>query len=233
MKNSWPERHYIDLFAGAGHARIDDTDEIVQTSAILAATVRDPFTKLHLCERDPTNAAALKIRLGRLDPSPTSLVTMADANEAIHKVLENVPAGALSVAFADPFGLHLDFETVRAIAHRRCDLIILLADNMDALRNWAAYYDKNPNSNLDRFMGEGGWRDTLANSPTNQRAERLRARYFERLKSLRYSHIDSVSIQNDHGNDIYSLVYASRSSVGLKFWREARAVSEDGQRFLF
>lgn len=87
-----------------------------------------------------------------------SYVVCGDANEHISHLLDRVPPkDALCVAFADPFGLHLDFSTVRHIADRRCDLIILLADNMDALRNWATYYDDNPDSTLDRFMGEPGW----------------------------------------------------------------------------
>lgn len=136
------------------------------------------------------------------------------------------------MAFADPFGLHLDFETVCKLAECRCDLIILLADNMDALRNWATYYMDNPDSTLDRFMGEQGWRELLSGTSTDRQARALRERYQSRLGELGYKHFAHERVQNSRGHDIYTLLYSSRSKVGLKFWHEAAKVDEGGQRRL-
>jgi len=148
--------------------------------------------------------------------------------------LEGIPAqGALSVAFADPYGLHLDYETVRTIAAKRCDLIILLADNMDALRNWATYYMNNPKSSLDRFMGEPGWRDILEKASSDRMAQALRERYEDRLRALGYEYFAHERVRNSKGTKLYTLVFASAHPTGLRFWRAAAAVDEGGQRKLF
>ena len=234
MKNKWPERHYVDLFAGAGKVRLRDGGEILFGSPMLAATVSDRFTKIHLCEKNPERVAALRARMSTIVDPGRLAIWEGDANSIIDKILADVPRRkALCITFADPYGLHFDFKTVSRIAQRRSDLIILMADNMDALRNWAAYYRDNPNSTLDRFMGEPGWRDIMQKASPGKQAERLRSRYFERLASLGYQHFAFERIQNTQGGDLYSLVYASRSKVGLKFWKEAASVDEGGQRSLF
>jgi hypothetical protein len=106
---------------------------------------------------------------------------------------------------------------------------VLLADNMDALRNWATYYVNDPASTLDRFMGEPGWRDVLAQSSNDRQAERLRTHYCKRLESLGYKHFGFERVQNTMGRDIYTLVYASRHPRGLDFWQKAQSVDEGGQ----
>jgi three-Cys-motif partner protein len=234
MKFKWPERHYIDLFAGAGFARIKDSDELVMSSAVLAANSVDPFTSIRVCEADSLRHSALVARLRPAEQASQVIAVRGDANACITELIAGIPSsGSLSVAFADPYGLHLDFETVEALASVRADLIVLLADNMDALRNWATYYLDNAGSNLDRFMGEPGWRELLSQTPSDKQAEALRKRYEERLRTLGYAHFGHERVMNDKGHDIYSLVYASRNAKGLEFWEKARAVDEGGQRSLF
>lgn len=104
---------------------------------------------------------------------------------------------------------------------------------MDALRNWAKYDLDNPTSNLDTFMGEPGWRDALLNAATDQQARAIREHYQRRLMTLGYKHFASERVQNDHGSDIYTLLYASRHPTGLSFWHKAVSVDEGGQRSLF
>lgn len=231
MKKKWPERHYVDLFAGAGAARIRDTDEVVMSSALLAATVPDSFTALHLCDSSAENIEALRSRINHVDANDRAFIELGDANVLIDRILNRIPdRGALSVTFADPFGLHFDFDTARAIAKKQSDLIILLADDMDIIRNWVAYYDCNPDSSLDRFMGEPGWRDMLRSTPPERQAEAIRTKYQSQLRTLGYAHFASARVQNTGGRNIYSLVYASRSAVGLKFWNQAASIDEAGQR---
>jgi three-Cys-motif partner protein len=233
MRSKWREIHYVDLFAGAGFARVKDSREVVATSAVLAANVRFPFTQLHLCDEATANAASLRARLTTLKNPPR--IVQGDANSVIDSLIQPIPKrDALCVTFADPFGLHLDFKTVTRIGEIKSDLIVLLADNMDALRNWATYYLSNPASNLDRFMGEPGWRDLLKQTPTDQQAQALRKRYQDRLRSVcGYQHFAYETVQNSHGRDIYKLLYASRHETGIKIWNGISRIDESGQRKLF
>lgn len=230
MKHKWRERHYVDLFSGSGKAAIRGSDEIVLASPLLAATVIDHFTQVHTCDKNSGRVEALRRRLSATEQARPAQVIEGDANEAIDQVLALIPdRGALTLAFIDPYGLHIDFSTIAKLSARRADLVVLLADNMDALRNWATVYQAD-NSLLDRFMGEPGWRELLG-GPGDQ-AERLRVRYEERLGSLEYQHFAHERILNTRGSDIYTLVYASRSPVGLQFWNRAASVDERGQRRL-
>ncbi|MFG0291737.1 MAG: three-Cys-motif partner protein TcmP [Phycisphaerales bacterium JB050] len=235
MKRKWPQRHYIDLFAGAGFSKLKDSGEIVCGSPLLAANVTDPFTHIHAFEVDRERASALSARLGVL-PEERQTVTCCEASDAVPILAKRIPRrGALCLTFIDPYGLHIDFATIAALTSGiNTDLIVLMADNMDALRNWAKYYINNPDSNLDRFMGEPGWRSLLEASPSDSKAERLRDAYLAKLGTeLGFVHTDSVRVQNSQGRDIYTLLYASRSPKGLEFWSKAKAVDESGQRSLF
>lgn len=234
MKDKWPERHYIDLFASAGLARVRGTNEIVRSSALIAATVPHSFTSLQFCEKDERKASALTQRLDALGVLDRARVLCGDVNQLIDDILSPVPdRRALNVVFADPYGLHLDFETVGKIAAKRCDLIILLADNMDALRNWGTYYAGNPDSTLDRFMGESGWRELLLSAGGDRVAQTFRERYQQRLQELGYSHFAHERVKNTRGADIYTLLFASRHPMGLKYWSGASTVDEGGQRRLW
>lgn len=233
MKDKWGELHYIDLFSGAGLAKIRGSGEVVQGSPLIAASVKFPFAKVHLCDRDDANCDALEMRLAAQGAKSRTRVVRGDANQVIDELLAGVPQrDALCVTFADPFGLHLDFATVRKLVTRKTDLVILMADNMDALRNWNAYYYDNPNSNLDRFMGQPGWRDLLNGSPTDG-AFRLRAQYRDQLKSLGFTDFAEERVQNQQDRDIYTLLYATKNPAGIKIWQGISAVDERGQRRLF
>ena len=50
MKYKWHQRVYIDLYAGAGYARVKGTKKILKGSPILALTVTHPFDKYIFCE---------------------------------------------------------------------------------------------------------------------------------------------------------------------------------------
>lgn len=230
MRDKWAELHYIDLFAGAGIARIKTTGELVYTSSLLAARVKYPFTQLHLCDREVNNTTALAKRLSSYSLPRTPKVYTGDANEKIQELLAAVPRrNALCMTFADPFGLHFDFTTAKAVAGLQSDLLILVADSMDALRNWAPYYLDNDKSPLDRFMGDRTWRDLLKSSSGDQQASRLRQMYRNNLETLGYAHFAEVRVQNSKDVDIYTLLYASKSKAGIKIWDGISKKDEGGQ----
>ncbi len=233
MRNRY-RLHYIDLFCGSGLARIKGTGEVVAGSPLIAANLRFPFHHLHLCDAAPSNIRALKERLAEHDLLNPPIVLEADANEAIGELLSG--AGeyqSLSVAFVDPFGLHLDFETIRTLAQSaRADLIILFADSMDALRNLKLYWDDPEQaSNLDRWMGTNEWRGALEGLGPEERGRTLRKFYEDRLSSeLGYEHFEQVFIENSRRREIYSLIFASKHERGAQLWRGIAEKGPGGQR---
>jgi three-Cys-motif partner protein len=136
------------------------------------------------------------------------------------------------LAFLDPYGLHLEFETPRKLSDIRADLIIFFPDRIDALRNWEMHYLKDPDSNLDRCLGAGAeWRSILNATPSDRLAEVLRKLYIDQIRSLGYCEFEYQRI-NMKGHPLYVLIFCSRSDFAAKLWRSISTKESDNQRRL-
>ena len=51
MKEKWEERVYIELYAGAGYAKIQHSTRTIAGSPIQALLLEDPFDKYIFCEK--------------------------------------------------------------------------------------------------------------------------------------------------------------------------------------
>ncbi len=232
MKNKkWEGLHYIDLFAGAGIERLEDSNTLDWQSSLIAAQSPHPFTRLHLCESNKNKYEALCQRIAKFRPD--SQILQGDANEKVTEILDAIPSKTLSLAFLDPFGLHLDYDTLQKLARRRVDFIIFFPDHLDALRNWERNYFGKPNSNLDRCLGKGAnWREIIDKTPQNQLAEQLKKLYVSQIKNLGYSHIEYQRITLKNGHPLYLLLFCSQSPLAAKLWRNISQKQPDGQRLL-
>ncbi len=230
MKNKWAGLHYVDLFAGAGIEKLRNSGRLDWGSPMIAAQTRFPFTKLHLCESDTQKYEALKSRIDRIRPG--SQILYGDAKEKIFDIVRDIPDGTLSLAFLDPYGLHMEMSMLEVLAKKRTDLIIFFPDRLDALRNWEAYYLENPESNLDHCFGTGvDWRSKLKHLPPDKHSEELRNIYINEIKNkLGYTHFDFERITTVTGQPIYYLIFCSRHEVATKLWRKIASKKPDGQR---
>ncbi len=231
MRDKW-ELHYIDLFAGAGIERLRDSNELDWGSPLIAAQAPSPFGLLHLCEKDGGKFAALKARVERFRPD--SQLIHGDANENVHEIVARIPTKrTLSLAFLDPYGLHLDYETLKSLSAIRADLIIFFPDHLDALRNWERNYLDNPRSNLDRCLGPGGnWRSLLEKAPPEHQAERLRDLYVRQLQErLGYTHFEYQRICYKQ-HPLYLLILCARHPRAAEFWRKIAQIGPNGQRHM-
>ncbi len=230
MRNKqWDSLHYIDLFAGAGMARLKESGRLDWGSPLIAAHTDPPFDVLHLCEERPDMFTALKRRLEAVDFTGKLQLVPGDANERVHDIVAEIPRGSLSLAFLDPYGLHLDYETVRVLAERRCDLVVYFPDRLDALRNWKMNYHDDRRSNLDRVLGPNAdWRAIFKAMPRPSYAEQLRKLYEKQLRLLGYRFLDHERIYS-RGSPIYQLVFCSRHHLGADIWRRVAKKKPDGQ----
>jgi three-Cys-motif partner protein len=231
MREKWRGLHYIDLFAGAGIERLKISRALEWGSPMLATRTRFPFSRLHLCEKSEVKYEALTMRVSRVRSN--SQIVCGDANERIDEIIREVPTkGTLSLAFLDPYGLHLEFETLRKLSDIRADLIIFFPDHLDALRNWEQHYLRDSDSNLDRCLGAGAdWRSSLDTTPTERLAEVLRNLYIEQIRSLGYCEFEHQRISMK-GHPLYMLIFCSRSKLAAKLWRGISDKESDNQRRL-
>lgn len=231
MRKKWKALHYIDGFAGPGRCKIKESGEFRDGSPIIAARTRYPFTRLHLCDKDRSCIDALSARIAALGLSDSTEFRCGDANVEIPKIVESIPQrDTLSLAFLDPTGLHLHFDTLAAIATRQVDLILFFPDRIDALRNWERYYYVDSNSNLDRVLGpDCDWRTALRSAPNHQHPEILRKLYEQQLEKLEYLHRDYQRISFEQ-RPYYILIFCSKHPLGAELWRKTTQKHADGQR---
>ena len=149
----------------------------------------------------------------------------------------------MTLAFIDPKGLDIKFETVSKLSQARADLVVLFADAYDISRNDETYYRDNPNSKLDEVLGPGSeWRARLDSHPSRSSTDKRKLYaeiYKDQLrKLLGYTEFDDQVMSSARGRlgppmPLYRLIYASKNKLGLKFWRDAKKEDAGGQRQLF
>ena len=223
---------YVDLFSGPGVCTIRGTGERVPGSPLIAAHARKPFTRILLAEQDEELAAACCMRMKSAVDVSRYRMFEGDCNARVADIARAIPDGALTLVFADPAGLDLDFETVRTLSRLgNVDLLILLADAMDAVRNLRTYME--PGSKMDRFLGPDSlWRERLSGLTGAVLRARLRGLYEEQLQRLGYGHFAQKTISGERG-PLYKLVFASKHKLGLRFWEEAARKYRSGEQDLF
>ena len=228
---------YVDLFAGPGVCTIRGTNERCPGSPLIAAGAPKPFTKILLCEKDKVLADACESRLAERLPAGQFGMFAGDCNSRIDELCSEIPPRALTLAFLDPTGLHLWFETVQTLSRcGRVDLLILLPDAVDIMRNVDQLYFEQPDSNLDRVLGpDSNWREAKAKLESTEPSveRRLYASIYE-LQLRRhagYKHFAEEVIQGPHG-PLYRLIYATKHPRGIDFWDKSIKKEFGGQQRL-
>lgn len=223
---------YVDLFAGPGVCTLRDSGTRIPGSPLIAAHAPKPFTRILLAELDPNAAAACRVRMDKTDAASSYRLFEGDCNTRIAEIARDIPRRALTLVFADPSGLDIDYETVASLSRRgNVDLLILLADAMDAVRNLAHYME--PGSKMDRFLGpDSGWRERLKGLRGAALRQALRSLYEKQLRRLGYQHFAHKTIRGERG-PLYKLVFASKHELGLDFWHKAARKHRSGQQDLF
>lgn len=228
---------YVDLFAGAGVCTPKESKERLPGSILIAANMAKPFTRIVACEAVEEIADACRARLAATPVASRCHVLTGDCNERIGQVVDLIPAGSLTLAFIDPNGLDAKFATIAALSeHRNVDFVMLFADAYDIPRNLEQHYRRDRNSKLDQVLGPNSrWRERLDELPNPTGANKrnlFRRIYEEQVRDhLGYMHIRHKAIESPNG-PIYTLVYASKHKLGLKFWDEALKKEASGQRML-
>ncbi len=238
MKDKW-DLCYIDLFAGCGKCRVRETGEEIDGSALIALKLKYPFKKYFLVDLNPNALYALRERIkGSLVENRVSLKE-GDCNEKVNEIIKEIPQrGCLCLSLIDPTGLHIKFETIKTLTqNRRMDLIITFPEGMAIKRNLDQFL-KQDDSLLDGFMGDKNWRklyeDELSGLDIHYRRKRFIDLYREKLKGIGYKEIkstDEILIKSSEKKlPLYYLLFASKSTLGLKFWSKVREIEPSGQQ---
>lgn len=237
MKNKWPCRVYVDLFAGAGRSKLRESGAIVPSSPLLALGIRDPFDKYVFCDADPVKLDALRQRVEREYPNAKVDYVDRDVNESVDEVLAKIPLhrtgyGVLTFCFADPYGLrNLRFATLKRLSERLVDCLVLIPSGMEARRFWEELNEPD-NPTLDVFLGTTSWREEAKTTKLNP-LDFVTDQFGRRMATLGYRYAglsEALLVRSTAKNlALYDLVLFSRSKLGERFWREARKYATDQQ----
>lgn len=242
MKAKWSKRTYVELYAGAGHSRIRGTSRFIFGSPLLALKVKDPFDKYVFCEEKSNKLDALKIRATRTAPHADIAYVLGDCNKRTTEILARIPQGssgdtALSLCFADPFDISLEFKTIRALASSRyVDFLVLLALGMDANRNYELYLREDADK-VDKFLGSNSWRERWATAQWDAiKFTRFLADEFTKsMATLGYippPHYTMKEVRSHEKNlALYRLALFSRNERAYKYWEQVLKYSTDQKSF--
>ncbi|MTB52786.1 three-Cys-motif partner protein TcmP [Lewinella sp. W8] len=234
MCKKWNQLVYLDLFAGAGYARIKSTNRLVMSSSLIALSLPVPFTKYILCEENKEKFDALKTRVSRDFPAADVTLIHGDVNKKVWEVKRSIPRYGkgntlLSFSFVDPFSLNLDFNTIKVLGSRmNMDFLILLALGMDANRNFKSYLLNN-SSKVAKFIDDDFWTkktENLINSSDFMRF--LSSTYDDNMLKLGYKEAADKQIVRSHVKNLslYHLAFYSKHDLGNQFWNDMRKYTD-------
>ena len=232
----WRTLNYIDLQAGPGKNRFSPSGDVMLGSPLLALTTRFAFDNLFLVEMGAQEFGALTARVGASDRKTHVKLYNKDCNTAVDEIVEHIGqsdaeyiAGvwpSLNLAFLDPEGLEVQWQTVEKLAGlSRMDLIINFSTS-GITRNASLAAANEDDTTVDRFFGTREWRtiyDEIRNQDSSVVRRTLIDFYLRRLKDMGY--VETVpqekEFKNQRNVQIYTMIFASKNDLGIKFWNGA------------
>lgn len=240
-------RVYIDAFAGACVTRVrgsgaisepspffDDHDdseaqeEFILGSPVRALSISNPFHKYFFFDLDETRAETLRaVAEGRKGVA----VQVGDCNPLIQNLARQLRSRNIrGVAFLDPYGAHLEWATIEALARTGTMEVVInfpLAMAINRMITRSGDIPERWADQLTACFGSDEWREIAYSRDTDlfgqefvtkkgDVAERLLDLYIGRLKDL-FSYVAKPRlIRNTRNAPLYYLIWAGPNKLGLK-----------------
>lgn len=232
----WRALNYIDLQAGPGKNEFSPSGQIQLGSPLLALTTRFPFSNLFLVELGTSEYEALETRVGASDRGDKAKLYNEDCNVAVNRIVSEISQidgeyisgqwPSLNLAFLDPEGLELQWQTVAKLAGlSRMDLIINFSTS-GITRNARQAVDNEDYTTVDRFFGSREWRPVYERNRGRDSSivrRELIDFYLGRLNDMGYveNKRQEKVFRNMRNVQIYTMIFASKNDLGIKFWNGA------------
>ncbi len=205
-------------------------------SPLLALTTRFPFDNLFLVEMGIDEFNALETRVHASERDSRAVLYNEDCNVAVDTVVARIGQidkefidgiwPCLNLAFLDPEGLEVEWQTVKKLASlQRMDLIINFSTS-GITRNARLAVDNEDFTTVDCFFGTRDWRSVYERARGGGSALVRRALidfYLSRLHDMGYVETkrQEKEFKNQRNVQIYTMIFASKSDLGIKFWNGA------------
>jgi three-Cys-motif partner protein len=223
---------YIDLFSGPGRARVRETGQWIDGSAIAAWKISQeggsPFSEILIGDINDEYRTACVERLRRLGASVRAL--KGAATDAAKEATSAINSYGLHFAFLDPYSLGaLDFSMIQTLSQlKRIDMLIHLSV-MDLQRN----LERNLSGNgaFDNFAP--GWRDAINTNTSQTEIRRLVFEFWrEQVSKLGTGTAKDVKlITGERNQRLYWLLLAAKHELARKFWAVAANIEKQEKLF--
>lgn len=245
MRNKWPSGiNYIEICCGPGRCVLRESAEEINGTAMAVLKDKrfDHIKSALFVDRGSKIVEALNARINRLGVGHKAKAVVGDFTDhsELREHLKTLDSGCLNLVLIDPTECNVPFDTIRLVSDEleNVDFIINVALGTDANRNLAEAVNepsfKKARVKYAEFLGSESFferEDVLIASASNNRADlrKLFAEEYEnQLAKLGFEHTDTRPVRH-----YYYLLFASRSSIGLDFWRKACRYAPNGQKELF
>lgn len=143
---------------------VADTDELIVGSAVRALGVDPPFANYLFNDTKKSNVDALRETVEKQFPHLVNRVefTRMDANEMLRGICSRYDWSATrAVVFLDPFGLQIDYETLKILARTEAVDVWYLVPVFAMYRQVSGSGEINPDGGprVDAALGTKNWRD--------------------------------------------------------------------------
>lgn len=226
MKNKWPIRTYIDLFAGPGRCLIEGTKEEIDGSPVIALKCEVPFTHYFFNDIEPSLIESLQARV-----KPFEFVTIGcfsgNCNEIINDLVQKLPSNSLNFCFIDPTNWQINFDSIRKLTEKR-QMDLAVTFHVGGMKRAA---NKPPQDLLD-FFPDSSWQQEYEEARKMHRSTGrvLLDAYEQGLRNLGYVGIKDYVLETNRRNvPLYYLIFASKHPKGAEFWDKIAGRSEAGQ----
>ena len=262
LKNQPFRRIYIDAFAGTGYTSIpkrdrssnktqspqpliplfeskmkQENDELLEGSARIALQTEIPFNEYFFIEKNVRFAEKLD-ELKSEFPNRKITILTGDANDEIVKICQHeFDSRTRAVVFLDPYGMSLNFNTLRALANTRAADVLNLVPLGIAINRLLTRSGEIPapwKLRLNEILGTEDWYSDLYQKQTQDDLfghtqesvvklpiDKIGHYYNERLKSIFAGVVEDPGIlKNSTNNHMYLLCFAvanpKGSSIAIK-----------------
>jgi three-Cys-motif partner protein len=225
---------YIDGFAGAGHHKAKGSDRIIEGSPTRALTVEPPFDFLHFVDIDGARVAELRrISAGRSNVS----VYHGDCNEVLtSQVFPKISYTNFQRALCilDPYGLHLNWETIQMAGKSEVIEVFLnfpvMDMNMNVLWHKSERVSELQRERMTKFWGDNSWEsaayqttqglfEEMQEKASNEEvAEAFRVR-LKKVAGFKYVP-KPMPMRNSKGAVVYFLFFAAQQPTADKIVKD-------------
>lgn len=225
----WPRTTYIDLYCGPGRSRIRETDQVIDGSPLVAvkeAAKRQPFTEIHIADKDPENVAACKTRLEEAGFKNVHEY-VGEAVETAGRIADKIGLG-LHLAFLDPYNL-LEFAILRQLAKLKHIDLLMHVSEQDLQREAIG---KQSIKKLDAFAP--GCSDTVDLAQRNDVTKMLVFNYWKTLlmHELGMNMREKAErVRGGNNQPLYWLVLASRATIAGTLWNKVADPTKQPELF--